>query len=109
MGATLEVSKPAPFAISVVKGEAVIANHLHHHVDHMSIRQQSQQLAVEAAVSCTIVGCCEIDKQSSGLPFSQKAILDVLYHQGDLVYGQPPVWKARLLLRGQWVDDWFDT
>jgi len=29
--------------------------------------------------------------------------------QGDLVYGRPPVSKARLLPREQWVDDWVDT
>ena len=56
-----------------------------------------------------VVGCCEIDKHSSGLIFSRKAILDVLGQQGDLVYGRPPVSKARLLLWEQWVDDWFDT
>ena len=42
--------------------------------------------------------------------FSRKAILAVLCQQGDLVYGRPPVSKARLLPRKQqWVDDWIDT
>ena len=66
-----------------------------------------QQLAGEAAVPYSVVGCCEVD--SSGLLFSRKAILDVLCQQGDLVYGRPPVSKARLLPRQQWVSDWIDT
>jgi len=37
-------------AISGGKGKAAIANHLHDHVDHVSVRQQSQQLVGEAAV-----------------------------------------------------------
>jgi len=48
-------------------------------------------------------------KHSSGLLFSRKAILDVLCQQDGLVYGRPPVSKARLLPREQWVDDWIDT
>jgi len=78
-------------------------------MNHVSIRQQLQQLAGEAAVPYSIVGCCEVDKHSFGLCFSQKAILDILCQQGDLVYGRPPVSKARLLPREQWVNDWVDT
>ena len=48
-------------------------------------------------------------QQSSGPPLSRKAILDVLCYQGDLVYGRPSVSKVRLLLKEQWVDEWFDT
>jgi len=66
-----------------------------------------QQLAGEAAVPYSVVGCCEVDKHSSDLLLSRKAILDV--QQGDLVYGRPPVSKARLLPRKKWVDDWVDT
>ena len=66
------------FAISGGKGEADIANHLPDRVEHVSIRQQLQQLADEAAVPYSVVGCCEIDKTSSDLLFSCKAILDVL-------------------------------
>jgi len=78
-------------------------------VDHVSIRQQSQQLAGESAVPYSVVGCCEVDKHSFGLLFSRKVILDVLCQQRDLVYGRTPVSKARLLPREQWVDDWVDT
>ena len=75
----------------------------------MSIMQEFQQLAGEAGVPYSIVGSCEVDKQSSGLLFNPKAILDVPCQQGDLVYGRPPVSKARLLQWEQWVDDWIDT
>ena len=68
-----------------------------------------QQHAGEAAVPYSVVGCCEVDKHSSGLLFSRKAILDVLCQQGDLVHGQSPVSKACLLLREQWVDDWVNA
>ena len=81
----------SPFAVSVVNGKAAIANHLHDHVDHVSVRRQSQQLAGEAAMPYIIVGCCEIAKHNSGLHFGQKAIPDVLCQQVDLVYARPPV------------------
>ena len=97
------------FVISGGKGKAAIANHLHDHVDHVSIRQQLLQLAGETAVPYSVVGCCEVDKHSTGLLLSRKAILDVLCQQGDLVYGRPPLPKDCLLLREQWADDWFDT
>jgi len=97
------------FAVSGGKGEAAIANHLHDHLDHVSVRQQLQQLAGDTAVPNMVVGCCEVDKHSSGFLFSRKANLDVLYQQGDLIYGRPPVPKARLLSMEQWVDDWVDT
>jgi len=54
----------------VAKDKAAIANHLHDHVDHMSVRQQSQQHAGEAVVPYGLVGCFEVDKHSSGLLFS---------------------------------------
>jgi len=78
-------------------------------VNHVSIKQQLQQLAGEAAVPHSVVGCCEVDKHSSGLLFSQKAIFNVLCQQGDLVYGRPPVSKVRLLPRDQWVDMYLDS
>jgi len=96
------------FTVYGRKDKAAIVNHLHDHVDHLSIRQQSQQLAGEGAVPYSVAGCCEVDKHSSGL-LCWKAILDVLCQQGDLVYGRPPLSKARQLLWEQWVDDWFDT
>jgi len=48
----------------------------------------------------SILGCCDIDKHSSGL-LSRKAILDVLRQQGDLglIYGSLLVSKPRMLLR----------
>jgi len=75
----------------------------------VSVRQQSQQLVGEAAVPYGVVGCCEVDKHSSGLLFSWKAVLDVLCQQGDLIYGRLPVSEARLLLCEQWVGDCIDT
>jgi len=66
-GTSFEASLAAPFAVSCDKGEAAIANHLHDHVDRVSISQQSQQLAGEAAVPYSVVGCCEVGKHSSGL------------------------------------------
>jgi len=68
---------PLPFAITGGTSEAAIANNLHDHSDHVSIRQQPQQLAGEAAVRYSVVGCCEVDKLSSAL-LSRNAILDVL-------------------------------
>jgi len=36
----------------------------------VSVRQQSQQFAGEAAVPYSVVGCCEVDKYNSGLLLS---------------------------------------
>ena len=98
------------FAVSGGEGEAAIANHLANHLhDHVSVSQQLQQLAGEAAVPYTVVGCGEVDKHSSDLLFSRKAIPDVLCQQSDQVYGRPLVSKAYLFLHEQWIDDWFDA
>jgi len=75
----------------------------------VSTGQELQQLAGEAAVPYSVVGCCEVDIHSSGFLFSRKTIFDVLRQQGDFVYGRPPVSEARLFPREQWVDDWVDT
>jgi len=53
--------------------------------------------------------CCEINKHSSGLLLSQKAILDVLRQHVELIYGRPPVVKARLFQWEYWIDDRLDT
>ena len=105
----LEASWPASFAVSGGEGEPAVANHLHDHVNHVSIRQHLQKLAGEVAMPYSAVGCCEVDRHSSCLLFSWKAILDVLCRQGDLVYGRPPGSQVCLLPREQWVDDWVDT
>jgi len=47
----------------------------------------------------SVVGCCEIEKHSSGLLLSRKALLDILCQQGDLIYDRAPVSKARMFLR----------
>jgi len=57
----------------------------------------------------SVLDCCESDKHSSGLLLSQKAILDSLCEQRDLVYGRPPMSKVRLLLWEQWVNERFET
>jgi len=78
------VSLPASFVVSDGEGEAAIANYLHDHTNHVSIKQQSQQLAGEAVVPYNVIGCCEVDKHSSSLLFVQKAICNVLRQQGYL-------------------------
>jgi len=74
---------PYFFAVCGGKGEAAIANHLHDHADH--------------------------DKHSSSLLLRRNTILVILCQQDDVIYGRPPLSKARLLPREQWVDDWIDT
>ena len=86
---------------STQTSKAAITNHLHDHVDRVSIRQQSQQLAGEEAVPYSVVGCSEVKRHRSSL-LSQKAILGALYQQVDLVYDWPPISKAHLLLWEQW-------
>jgi len=56
----------APFVVTGCKDEDSIANQLHQYANHVSISQQLQQLAGKAAIPYSVVGCCEIDKHSSG-------------------------------------------
>jgi len=44
----------------------------------------SNRSSLQVKPRCNVVGCCEINKHSFGL-LSRKAILDVLYQQGDLI------------------------
>jgi len=67
---TIKFVPPKTRSLSGSKGKTDIANHLHDHVDHVSVRQQSQQLGGETAVPYSVVGCCEVDEHSSGLLFS---------------------------------------
>ena len=46
---------------------------------------------------------------ASAFFLAEKAILDVLCQQGDLIYDRSPVSEARMLLWEQWVGDCFDT
>jgi len=55
--------------------------------------------SLEVRPGCHAVeDCCEIDEHRSGFLLSRKDILNVLSQQGDLIYGRPPVSKARLFL-----------
>ena len=67
------------------KGEAVACSKLNDHFDHMLVWQLTQKLAGEAAVPYNIIGCCEINKHSTSL-FYQKALLNGLNQQSDLIY-----------------------
>ena len=69
------------------KGEAVVCDKLHEHFDYVPVWQQMQKLAGEAAVPYSIIGCCEISKHSAGLLSRQKAFIDVLSQQSDLIHG----------------------
>ena len=89
--AIFEASQPTSSIVSGGEGEAAIANHLH---DHASIRQQLQQLAGVATVPFSVIGCCEVDKHSSSLLFSWKAVHNVLCQQGDLVYVSIVTWSG---------------
>jgi hypothetical protein len=97
--------------LSATGGEvkAAISDKLQDHTDHVPVRQQAEQLAGEAAVPYGIIGSRQIDKNGSGLLLERKAVLDVLSHQSDLVYGRSPASEPGLLLREQWVDDRFDA
>ena len=57
------------------KGEAVVYDKLHDNFDHVPVWQQMQKLAGEAVVPYGIIGCCEINKHSTGLLFSPKSSL----------------------------------
>ena len=67
------------------KGEATVCDKLHDHFDHVPVWQQIQKLAGEVTVPYSIIGCCEVNKHSSGLLFRQKALLNVLSQQSDLI------------------------
>ena len=43
------------------EGEAAICDKLHDHFDYVPLWQQTQKLAGETQVPCSIIGCCEIN------------------------------------------------
>ena len=70
----------------------MVCDKLHDHLDHVPVWQQTQKLVdevtvPEVTVPYGIIGCCEIYKHSTSLLFHQKALLDVLSQQSDLIYG----------------------
>ena len=67
---------------------------------------QMQKLAGEAEVPYGIIGCCEINKHSTSLLFMQKALLDALSQESDLIYVDLPCHKpAFSLARGGSIMD----
>ena len=56
------------------EGEAVVCDKLHDHFYHVSVWQQTQKLAGESAVPYSIIGCCEINRHSTGLIFFAKKL-----------------------------------
>ena len=87
----------------------MVCDKLHDHFDHVSVWQQTQKLAGEAAVPYSIIGCCEISKYSTSLLLCQKALLDVLSQQNELIYSQSPMSETSLLPREKRVDGGLDT
>ena len=61
------------------KGEASVPNKFHDHLDHVLVRQKSQQLAGEATVPDSVTSCCQIDKYGTGLLSCLKRILSILF------------------------------
>jgi len=86
-GTLFETSQPAQLFITSGKAEAAIANQLHDHTNHVLSCINRSSLQGKAAMPYSVVGCCEINKHSSGLP-SRKDILDVLRQQSDLICGR---------------------
>ena len=87
----------------------IIRTKVHDHTDHVPVWKQAEQLAGEAAVPYGIVGGCEIKEHSTGLLFSLKAVLDVLGHKSDLIYGRFSMPKTSLLPREKRIYNWFDA
>ena len=90
-------------------GEASVPNESHDHLDHVLVRQKSQQLAGEATVPHSVIISRQIDKHDTSLLFCLKRILNVLPKQNNLIYGRLSVSKFILFLWKQGVDYWFDT
>jgi len=56
----------------------------------------------------SVAGCSDIDKHSSSVFLSRKAILDALC-QSDSDLRLTSHVESRLFVREQRIDDWFDT
>ena len=91
------------------QGEASVPSKFHDHLDHVVVRQKSQQLAGVATVPDSVISSCQIDKHGTGLLFCLKRILNVLRKQNDLVHRRLSLSKSSLFLWRQGVDYWFDT
>ena len=55
-----------------------VPNKFYDHLDHVLIRQKSQQLAGEATVPDGIISSCQTNKHGTNLLFCIKRILNVL-------------------------------
>ena len=62
----------------------------------MLVRQEPQQLAGEAMVPDSVIGSCQVDKDSTGLLFRFECILNALREQSDLIHCGSSASKTRL-------------
>ena len=90
------------------EGEDAVCDKLHDHFNHVPVWRQTQKLAGETAVPYGIIGCCEINKNSTDLLFRQKALLDVLSQQSNLISVDLPCQNQLAPWENQ-VDDGTDT
>ena len=65
----------------------MVCDKLYDHLDHVPVWQQTQKLAGKSAVLYGSIGCCVINKHITSILFHQKALLNVLSKQSDLIYG----------------------
>ena len=85
--AILQASPPALFATTGDKRKAPALDKLRNHSYHVFVKQESEQLAVEATVPDSVISRCQIYKHGTGLSFCFKTVLDVLDPQNCLIYG----------------------
>ena len=74
----------------------------------MLVRQKPQQLAGEVTLPDSVIGSCQVDKDSTGLLFRFECILNALREQSDLIHTESSASKTRLFPWEQRVSKRFD-
>ena len=78
----------------VVRVKLLFPTKFRDHLDHVLVRQKSQQLAGEATVPDSVISNCQIYKHGTRLLFCLKRTLNVLRKQNDLIHARLFVSKS---------------
>ena len=63
-----------------------ILDKFYDHSYQMSVRYKPQKLAGQVTMPHDVIGCSEVQKESTSLLFSRETVLDFLGHQGDQIF-----------------------
>ena len=94
MDTVLQASESALlFITEAVVNLFAILDKFYDHSYQMSVRNKPQKLAGQVTMPHGVIGCREVQKESTSLLFSREIVLDFVGCQGDLIYSRSCAWK----------------